>query len=208
MFRTIFGLFLSTGVLIASIAQAQTYNTFISDKEYIDFINKDILRDSIKVKHRIFRIRHKLYPDELYYKDTADFSTKNTFQNTHFIFKKLSYGNNKNILTNQLDTIFTRRDIDFFGEQLRAMKNDTTWTSSFVNSVLIDSVEYDKKDKRVWGRRLKWPVWRYSLPLFSADRRYAIIIKSTAFGGGYYIYKRIENGDWMLIKILNQWAEC
>ena len=33
----------------------QTYNTIIKDKEYIDFINKDILRDSVKSKHRVLK---------------------------------------------------------------------------------------------------------------------------------------------------------
>jgi hypothetical protein len=135
-----------------------------------------------------------------------DFLLKNVYTNSRFIFRRLPYGDKT--LTNELDTIFTRQDIDFFGEQFRAMTKDTIWKIPFVNSILIDSVEYDKKDKRVWGRRMKWGVWRYSLPLFSLDRHYAIIIKTNSVGGGYYIYRLNESGEWILFKIINQWAEC
>jgi hypothetical protein len=187
------------------IANSQTYNSIITDKEYYDFINNDILRDSVKAKHHIFRQRFKLNPDEFYFKDSADFYAKNNPSNYKFIFRKLPYGNK--VLTNEMDTIFTRLDIDFFGEQFKAMTKDTTWRSPFVNSILIDSVEYDMKDKHVFGRRTKWGFWRYSLPLFSLDKRYAIIIKLDSGSGGYYIYRQNEKGEWVLVKILNQYAE-
>jgi hypothetical protein len=185
--------------LTALIAHSQTYNAIISDKEYYDFINKDILRDSIKVKHHIFRERYPLYPDEFYYKDSADYYAKNN--HASFIFRTGAYR------SNELDSIFTRRDIDFFGEQFKAMTKDTTWRAPFVNSIFIDSVEYDKNDKRVFGRRHKWATWKYSLPLFSLNKHYAIIIKLSSGLTGYYIYRQIENGEWVLVKIINQYAE-
>jgi glutathione synthase/RimK-type ligase-like ATP-grasp enzyme len=195
------GLFSSVFSLTTFFAHSQTYNSIISDKVYYDFINKDILRDSIKVKHHIFRLRFQLNPDEFYFKDSADFYSKNNNSNYKFIFRTGAYR------SNELDTIFTRRDIDFFGEQFKAMAKGTAWQSPFVNSILIDSVEYDKKDKHVFGRRTKWGFWRYSLPLFSLDKRYAIIIKLGSGSGGYYIYRLNKKGEWILVKILNQYAE-
>lgn len=191
--------------LTTSIAHSQTYNSLISDNEYYDFINKDILRDSIKVKHHIFRKHYPLFENEFFYKDSAEYLLNNVITNIHFIFRRFPYGNKT--ITNNLDTIFSRRDIDFFGEQFRAMTKDTIWRNTFVNSVLIDSVEYYKDEKLHWSQRAKWGVWAYSLPLFSLDRQYAIIIKASSVGGGYYIYKLDEHGEWILIKILNPWSE-
>ncbi|MBK8788186.1 MAG: hypothetical protein IPN43_17270 [Chitinophagaceae bacterium] len=191
--------------LTTASAYSQTYNSLISDSEYFDFINKDILRDSIKVKHHIFRKHYPLLENEFFYKDSADFLLKNVTTNIHFIFRRFPYGHKT--ITNDLDTIFNRKDIDFFGEQFRAMTKDTIWRIPFTNSIFIDSIEYEKDDKQVGRKRSKWGVWAYSLPLFSLDRHYAIIIKASSTGGGYYIYKLDEYGGWFLIKILNPWSE-
>jgi hypothetical protein len=189
--------------LLCKSMQGQTYNKLISDKEYYDFINNDIRCDSIKGKHRILKTRYPLTLDDFFYKDSLDYKGKNNYRNPHFIFRRLQYGNG--VLTNFVDTIFTRTDIDFFGTQFQAMTKDTVWQTSFKNSILVDSAEH------ITYSRTRHVVYRYSLPLFSYDKTYAIIIKTfycgmLCGGGAYYIYRK--NGlNWTLIKKLNEWGE-
>lgn len=192
-------------VLINSIVYSQTYSKIIVDEEYYDFVNKDILRDSVKTTHHIFRERYKLNLDDFYYNNANDIDSISQ-RNNQFIFLRLAYGDK--ILTNHLDTIFTKTDIDYFAKQIHAMTSETNWKSPLSNSVFIDSLEYSKKRLGSRKRQPKWGYWRYSLPLFSFDKRYAIIIKSNSVGGAYYIYKRNEKNDWILIRVVNQWAEC
>jgi hypothetical protein len=190
--------------LTTSNVYGQTYNRIIVDEEYYDFVNKNILRDSVKIKHHIFRERHQLNLDDFYYKNVKDIDSISR-RNYHFIFSRLNYGDK--ILTNHLDTIFTRADIDYFAKQIQAMTNETTWKSPLANSVFIDSVEYSKKRINSWKRQPKWGYWRYSLPLFSLNKRYAIIIKSNSVGGAYFIYWRNEKDEWILVRVVNQWSE-
>ena len=185
-------------------ASGQTYNKIIKDEEYIDFINKDILRDSVKAKHRVLKRQYPLTVAQFYYKDSADFISKNTYQNQYFIFKRLQYGDK--VLTNSLDTLFSRKDIDFFGAQLEAMKPDSLWKYSFKRAKLVDSAEHTD------NRRVKHTVYSYSLPLFSFDKSYAIIIKTfycglLCGGGAYYVYRRNSFGDWDLVMRINEWGE-
>ena len=201
-FQLILGILLFIG---KSQTYAQTYSTLISDKEYYDFIDKDILRDSVKILHHIFRKRIPLDPDVLYFKDSADYISKNNNANSNFfIFKHRLYDGK--VLSNDLDTIFTKRDVDFFGEQLQAMQKGKIWKRPFINSILFDKVKYDKTDKNLFGRRKKFGVWGYSLPLFSFNRRYALIIKSDSIQDGYYLYKRDQQDGWELLKVFNDFA--
>lgn len=183
----------------------QTYNKIIPDKDYYDFINYDILNDSFKIIHHVFKSKIALDAKLLYYSDSSDFNKKNFASNcTDFIFYRREY--NGKIFSNYLDTIFTRTDIDFFGQQLEAMKKTKRWKKSFENSVLIDSVEYDYNGKGFGGREMKFGVWGYSLPLFSSDKKYALIIKSNSVSLAHYIYKRNNNGGWDFVKKFREWA--
>ena len=196
-------LIVSIILLLLGIAQShsQTYNKLIPDEIYYDFINKDIIRDSVKVIHHIFRKSILLHPDNFYFKDSADYVLKNSSANTFFVFR--NYAWQDKVISNNLDTIFTRTDIDFFGEQLKSMTKRKTWKKPFVNSVLIDEVEYEENDKNIFGRRAKYGVWTYSLPLFSHDRRFAIIIKSNSVKEAYYVYRLSKENDWEMIKEFN-----
>lgn len=183
----------------------QTYNRIIPDKDYYDFINYNILNDSFKVIHHVFRSKIALDPKLLYYSDSADFNKKNSAINcTDFIFYRREY--NGRIFSNFLDTIFTKSDVDFFGQQLDAMKKNKRWKKSVENSVFIDSVEYNYTGKGFRGREMKFGVWGYSLPLFSNDRNYVLIIKSNSVLLAHYIYKRNSNGGWDFVKKFREWA--
>jgi hypothetical protein len=183
----------------------QTYNRIITDKDYYDFINYDILNDSFKITHNIFRYKIRLNPELLYYRDSADFNKKNFAINcTDFIFHRRVYDGR--VLSNYIDTIFTREDIDFFGQQLHAMRKTKRWKEPFVNAVLIDSVEYNYNGKGFFGREMKFGVWGYSLPLFSKDRNYVLIIKSDSVSSAHYIYKRNKKGGWDFVKTFGEMA--
>ncbi len=86
------------------------------------------------------------------------------------------------------------------------MTQNTIWRSAFENSVLVESADH------IDYRRVEHIVYSYSFPLFSYEKNYAIIIKTfycgmLCGGGAYYIYRRLSNGDWTLIKKINEWGE-
>jgi hypothetical protein len=181
----------------------QTYSRIISDSEIVEFINSDIQRDSIK---KIKAVQEKIYPlnpDDFYYKDSIDFKAKND-KNSSFIFIYHKV-NKKKILTNDIDTLFSREDIDFFYKQLKGLRRRHYWKNRFDNSAFINDIELDSNNYA------KQTMYSYSVPLFSRDKTRVIIIKSflcgmLCGGGGYYIYQKTKNGDWQLIKIINRWA--
>jgi hypothetical protein len=54
-------------------------------------------------------------------------------------------------------------------------------------------------------------IFSYSIPIFSRNHQYAILIKGFYCGlvcgnGAYYLYKR-NGADWIMIKRFNEWAE-
>ena len=191
-------------VFIGINANCQTYNKIISDDEYHEFINKDLARDSIKVVHHILKKQLNLDLNTFYFKDSADYLKKNNnIKNKAFIFRHytttLGY-----TYSNKLDSIFKREDIDFLGLQIKNMTNIHTWTAPFTNSVLIDEVEYEECQNCLGGIKPKYGVWLYSLPLFTKDRQFALIIKENTTINAFYLYKRTSTGDWVLIKRFNE----
>ena len=191
-------------IVFGFILSAQTYSKIISDSAIIEFINKDILRDSIKAVKAIQRSIYTLNRDDFYYKDSIDFRIKNN-TNGHFIFKyyKIRF---QNVITNNIDTFFSRDDIDFFNTQLKGFRKRFYWKKSFINSFFIDEPELNANNYA------KQTMYSYSIPLFSLDKKRAIIIKSffcgfLCGGGGYYIYEMREDSQWELIKIINRWGE-
>jgi hypothetical protein len=191
-----------TFILSTTFSYGQTYSKVISDTEIINFITTDILNDSIKGSKTIRRKIFSLYPDIFYYKDSADFVIKN--KNTSFIFRYDIY--NGRVFTNHLDTLFSRKDIDFFYQQIKGLRKNTQWKKAFKNSVLVDDAELDA------DRNAVNIMYSYSLPLFSADKRRVMIIKSffcglLCGGGAYYIYEKDQGNNWHLIRSVNEWGE-
>lgn len=186
-------------------SNAQTYSSLISDKEIIDFINEDISKDSIKTRRPIRQNFWKPDKETFYYSDSADFARKNNSFPPLFIFKRQVHRGK--VYTNGLDSIFSRADIDFFLNQIESFTSWNTWIRPFKNSSLIreadmaDKNDYHKvKDGKV--------VFIYSLPLFSIDKRKAIIIKGfycgfLCGGHGYYVYSLNEKNEWVMIKEFN-----
>jgi hypothetical protein len=201
------------------LLKAQTYSTIISDDEIIGFINQDIQRDSVKAIRIIHREMFELFEDVFYFKDSTDYYYKNQNIST-FIFRKHIFRGRA--FTYYIDTIFTRQDIDYFLLQINGLKEKKFWKSNFINSRLFDDVKFDSNSrgelkhldrfKRGFNNYPESVIYTYSLPLFSFDKRKAIIIKGfycglVCGGGGYYIYEKTNNNGWKLIGEINTWAE-
>ncbi len=201
--KSLMKFFLVTAFLLLShVSLCQTYSKVISDSEIVSFIDSDILNDSIKFTKSVERQMFSLYLDVFYYKDSSDFVKKN--ENSLFIFRYNVFRGKE--YTNHLDSIFSRKDIDFFYKQIKGQTKISTWLQSFVNSTLVDNVELDS------NRYAKQVMYSYSLPLFSFDRRRAIIIKGfycgfLCGGGAYYIYERDNGNKWRLLRKINEWGE-
>ncbi len=188
---------------------SQTYSSLIPDKEIIDFINEDILKDSVKVQRPIRQNFWRPNKEDFYYSDSTDFAQKNNSFPPYFIFKRQVY--NGKVYTNNLDSVFTRADIDFFLHQIESFTSQEDWVKPFKRSYLVKETDMtDKKDyHKVKDGKV---VFIYSLPLFSADKRKAILIKGfycgfLCGGSGYYLYSLNAKNEWKIIKEFNVYAE-
>jgi hypothetical protein len=199
--KVIFSAFL---ILYTYLTSGQTYSRVISDSEIINFINADILRDSIKIIKSVKREIIRLNLDDFYYKDSLDFTNKNA-TSFRFIFQYHRDYKDREV-TYHLDTLFSRKDIDYFLQQIEGITKQKYWEQPFLNSVLIDNVKLDS------NRYAKKIMYLYSLPLFSADKKHVIIIKSffcgfLCGGGAYYLYEKDINNNWYLVRTLYEWGE-
>ena len=204
---------------ISKISSSQTYSKVISDDEIIKFINLDIKRDSVDGIKTVRREMFKLFKDVFYYKDSADYEYKNN-NNSQFIFRRHFFKGRE--ISFRLDTIFNRKDIDYFLKQINGLKQRKSWEKEFDNSKFFDDVKlasntrvdlnYNNRVKLGYDYRVESVIYTYSIPLFSADKKKAIIIKGffcglVCGGGAYYIYKKMDNNEWMLLTKANEWAE-
>ncbi|RYZ24375.1 MAG: hypothetical protein EOO16_01420 [Chitinophagaceae bacterium] len=187
----------------SSLAGAQTYSRVIPDSTIVDFINRDILRDSFSGTHHIYTLIAKPAPDAFYYRDSADWERLNRSM-PDFIFKRHVMRNGK-VFSYGLDTLFSREDIDYFREQINGLRKRERWKDPFVNSVLEEHSELDATNH---VRNVRY---RYSIPVFSKDHNRAIIIRSfycglLCGGGAFYVYRRNDRG-WVLEKKFGEWGE-
>jgi hypothetical protein len=185
---------------VSAIAKAQTFSRIVSDKEIIDFINKDIARDSVLVTHWINKKYWKPDLSNFYFSDSADLITKRI--SSGFIFNHYKM-NDGTIFS--LDSVFTRKDIDNFKVQIKGLRKTKKWKEAFQNSILVENPVLDST------QHTKQVINNYSIPVFSLDHNYAIVIKGYYCGflcgqGAYYLYRRMEN-DWTLIRVFNEWGE-
>jgi hypothetical protein len=174
---------------------AQTYSKAVPDSLILNFIHAQL--NDTKYRKHVRREMQQLDLDNFYYKD-QEHKEDLQWKNPEFIFRKLD----RKVST--VDSFFTRDDIDFFRTQIKAIKRKR-WKSPLPNTELVENVETDEKG------RTEFVMHSYSLPLFSADFKRAIIIKAfycglVCGGGGFYIYERRDNG-WVQIKTITEWAE-
>ena len=206
MLKTFMKLFIALSFLLwSSNSNSQTYSRVISDSEIISFIKNDIKTEQINV------IASKLYPlylDDFFYKDSADFNKKNNSispKYSNFLFRHWRNNRYKDISYN-LDSIFSREDINFFKTQIKGLKKRTHWETEFEGVTFDDNPSLDSTN------HTKATVFYYSIPLFSLDKTKVIIIKGffcglLCGGGSYNLYIKQGQSSWLLFKKMNTWAE-
>lgn len=116
----------------------------------------------------------------------------------------------------QADSIFTKEDADFIFKQARFSTNFKLSERKLtqVRTVILPGFDeaFGKDRHKFWSNLLKecGGYCSSSMPLFSVDRKTAIIRLSYTCGtlcayGGQYIYKKV-NGKWKCIAIWNEWV--
>lgn len=186
--------FLTLGfIVLASKSQAQTYSTIIKDSDIITFITS--VGETLKINKLDSHV------------------SKLTFDQ---VFGATGSENSVNVVgfaaPDSLKKYFTKADIDFVCAQLNAAIQ-TSWSpKDFIHYKIIDSLEVDKVYKVSMNRKKRKKdknnyFYRLSIPLFSLDRKMAIIKKD--YNCGFLcqteciaMYKILANGIWGLI---TQW---
>ena len=133
----------------------------------------------------------KLRPDNFIY---ADSLTLNTFQFAQNIFSK----------QNKLTEYFNINDANYFVRQIKEQRKDK-WNLKIKDIKIFNTIE-------LTNNRVDKVLYSYSLPLFSADKKYVIIIEAffcglVCGGGDYNLYQRQNDNSWVRIKQFNHWDE-
>lgn len=133
----------------------------------------------------------KLHSNNFIYPDS---SSLNNYEFAQNIFSK----------TNKLTHYFNKDDANYFVRQINQQRKDK-WQLKIKGSKLFDTIE-------LVNNRVDKVLYSYSLPLFSADKKYVIIIQAffcglVCGGGDYNLYERQQDNSWKKLKQFNHWDE-
>ncbi len=133
----------------------------------------------------------KLHADNFVY---ADSSTLNNYQFAENIFNK----------KNKLTQYFGKNDANYFVQQINQQRK-SKWQLKIKGIKLYDTIE-------LVNNRVDKVLYSYSLPLFSIDGNFVIIIEAfycglVCGGGDYNLYEKQPDGCWKKIKQFNHWDE-
>jgi hypothetical protein len=165
-------------VLVNQLAISQTYNSVTSDKEIYEFLSY-IIKYEDKYKEEP-RFGLKYISEKIISWKKEDFVQNASTEKTDnkYIFKEEIH----------MDTIFNETDKKFLMDQFNGIKSEI-WYSKFKHSILTKN-ESDTKENRYY----------YSIPLFSINRKYALVKKKYYNKNhcyyGYCIYRKNEKGNW------------
>ena len=139
------------------------------------------------VDNDIFRLQQEnfIYPDSL--------TLKNSRVSDNIFLDK-----------NKLTQYFNQDDASYFVKQIKQQRKDR-WNLKIKGIKLFNTVE-------LVNNQLDKVLFSYSLPLFSSNNKYVIIIEAffcglVCGGGEYNLYERQTEGGWKKVKTINQWAE-
>ncbi len=117
-----------------------------------------------------------------------------------------NYQNARNIFAtrNKLEEYFNVLDANYFVDQIKRQRK-YKWNLKLEEIILFDTIQ-------LVDNRVDKVLFSYSLPLFSVDNNYVIIIEAfycglLCGGGVYNVYQRLSDNSWKKIKQLNQWGE-
>ena len=175
-------------ILIAQVSFGQTYSSKISDKEIYKFLNWMSRNQQIKPEEPKGEL--KIISYEIIRWDSALFLPPDSARKYNikypakYLFKE-----------DGIDTLFTLQDQQFLFKQFTNIK-DTIWHKPIENSKLWDGKEQVRPNRHY-----------YSIPLFSINKKYVLIIKEYYCGNvcgsiGYYIYRKIDKKTWKGFRIL------
>lgn len=177
-------------IIVISIhfsSNSQTYSSIINDEEISIFLNWITIHDKKYTEESYFE-RKKISNKALkWHSENFINNYEDPYENKMFLYHK----------KNDLDLIFNKDDQEFIYKQFINIK-DSIWQTKFAKSKLLS-----KKHKIN-------NYYSYSVPLFSIDKKKVILYRIFHCGdecayGGYYIYSKINENDWMLIKSINFW---
>ena len=171
---------------------AQKYSNVIKDTAITNFMTWLIKSDtSFKAVRHIDNDILKLHSDNFIYSDS---STLKNYQFAQNIFnKKLS-----------LTQYFNQEDAKYFVQQINKQRK-AKWNLKIKGIKLFDTI-------RLVNNRVDKVLYSYSLPLFSVNRKYVILIEAfycglVCGGGGYNLYERQHDNSWKRLKQFNHWDE-
>ncbi len=176
-------------VILISIhysSNSQTYSSIIDDEEIYNFLNWITIHDE---KYSEENFKRKKISNKILSWQPENFinNYEDQFENEKFLYQE----------ENDLHLVFKKDDQQFIYKQFTSLK-DSIWHTEFSKSKLIS-----QKNKRT-------NYYAYSIPLFSIDKKKAVIYCIFYCGdecayGGYFIYSKINETDWILIKDINSW---
>lgn len=173
-------------------SEAQKYSSSIKDSSVINFMSWYFKNDTALRVRRVIDINIlKLNPENFKFPDSATLRDYRFAQN---IFQP----------TNQLQKYFSSNDAAFFVQQVKRIRSKK-WNLNLAEVELYDKLNAGKSPT------IK-SFYAYSLPVFSINKNYVIIIEShycgLACGGGEYIlFKREEGNSWQAIRRFNKWEQ-
>lgn len=172
---------------------AQPYSRLIPDSSINQFMNwyftrHDTLSEKRLVKPEIILLRENefSYPDSTGWNDVS-------FLNNVFVRLRTS------------DKIFSRTDADYFVRQIKSIRR-SQWK---LKTKAIRYADPASEDDPLHPVKT---YFSYSIPLFTEDRQYVILVRSfycglVCGGGGYVIFHKHSDGNWQEIKEYSSWNE-
>jgi hypothetical protein len=173
-------------------SSAQKYSNVIKDTAITNFMTWLFKSDtSFKVARHVDNDILKLHADNFIY---ADSSILNNYQFAQNIFNK----------KNKLTQYFNKDDADYFVRQINHQRKDK-WQLKLKGIKLFYTIE-------LLNNRVDKVLYSYCLPLFSANKKYVIIIEAffcgiLCGGGDYNLYETQQDNSWKKIKQFNHWDE-
>ena len=184
----------------SQVLYAQKYSSIINDQEIIDFMTWLLTKDSIKT---IQYLDNKIIANDIRVFIPSD-SSKNAKFWEYSVFNK----------SNHVDSLISKNEAKYFANQI-AHQKFMQWEYKFPYHTIMN---YPKvtKDKRYnmivldSVNKIYQPVWAYSLPVFSVDKKKVIIIERfycgiVCGGGSFNLYEKHGNA-WRKLKEFSKWA--
>jgi hypothetical protein len=171
---------------------AQKYSKLTKDSSIKNFMTWLFKSDTaFKAIRNVDNDILKLQTDNFIYTDST---TLNTYLFAQNIFNK----------KNKWTKYFHEADANYFVQQVKQQRK-TKWNLKINGIQVLDTIE-------LVNNRVDKVLYSYSLPLFSKDTKYVIIIEGfycgmLCGGGNYNLYERQLDNNWKKIETCNHWEE-